>query len=301
MKVFSTDRRFLEQRGSVIIRQLSLLLNGESIYRALALILQKEEDLDFASVMVQTLNLIFLTSSELVELRNLVKRCLVTGTGRDLFIALYRSWSHNPVATFSLCLLAQAYELAAALVFQMAEIEVSVGFLMQIDKLVQLIESPIFIHLRLQLLEPARHPFLLKSLYGLLMLLPQSSAFASLKTRLESVAPLAQITCIPHSAFATAVAPVLSVKETDQLDFKQLLAQFQSVQERHMARRRRVFRQHSLLGRPPPTAASEKSAATSPPASTPTTGGSTASTPSSGTNSNVATPTALPPAAAAKH
>ena len=42
-------------------------------------------------------------------------------------------------------LLAQAYELAAALVAQMAEIEVSVGFLMQIDKLVQLIESPIFI------------------------------------------------------------------------------------------------------------------------------------------------------------
>lgn len=27
--------------------------------------------------------------------------------------------SHNPVATFSLCLLAQAYELASALVFQM--------------------------------------------------------------------------------------------------------------------------------------------------------------------------------------
>ena len=32
--------------------------------------------------------------------------------GRDLFVALYKSWSHNPVATFSLCLLAQAYEVA---------------------------------------------------------------------------------------------------------------------------------------------------------------------------------------------
>ena len=34
--------------------------------------------------------------------------------------------------------------------------QVTVGFLMQIDKLVQLIESPIFIHLRLQMLEPKK-------------------------------------------------------------------------------------------------------------------------------------------------
>jgi vacuole morphology and inheritance protein 14 len=41
--------------------------------------------------------------------------------------------------------------------------------------------------LRLQLLEPERYPYLYKSLYGVLMLLPQSSAFAALKNRLNSV------------------------------------------------------------------------------------------------------------------
>jgi len=175
---------------------------------------------------------------------------LLTQAGRDLFIALYKSWSHNPVATFSLCLLAQAYELASALVFQIADIEVSVGFLMQIDKLVQLIESPIFIHLRLQLLEPARHPFLLKSLYGLLMLLPQSSAFSSLKTRLESVSPLGLLNCIPESNYAVSAFPAKRPKETEQLDFKQLLQQFQLMQEKHLARRKKVFKQLSLLKGP---------------------------------------------------
>lgn len=45
----------------------------------------------------------------------------------------------------------------------------------QIDKLVQLLESPIFLHLRLQLLDvdSPSYPALLKSLYGILMLLPQ--------------------------------------------------------------------------------------------------------------------------------
>lgn len=41
--------------------------------------------------------------------------------------------------------------------------------------------------LRLQLLEPERYPYLYKCLYGVLMLLPQSSAFAALKNRLNSV------------------------------------------------------------------------------------------------------------------
>jgi vacuole morphology and inheritance protein 14 len=46
---------------------------------------------------------------------------------------------------------------------------------MQLDKLVQLLESPIFVALRLQLLEVHAecHADLLKSLYCLLMLLPQ--------------------------------------------------------------------------------------------------------------------------------
>ena len=41
--------------------------------------------------------------------------------------------------------------------------------------------------IRLQLLEPERYPHLFKCLYGLLMLLPQSTAFVSLRNRLNAV------------------------------------------------------------------------------------------------------------------
>ena len=47
---------------------------------------------------------------------------------------------------------------------------------LQIDKLVQLFESPIFTHVRLKLLEPEQHPSLIKALCGILMLLPQAPA-----------------------------------------------------------------------------------------------------------------------------
>jgi len=43
LELFSTDRRLLEARGSLIIRQLCLNLNTERIYRTFAEILEKEE------------------------------------------------------------------------------------------------------------------------------------------------------------------------------------------------------------------------------------------------------------------
>jgi hypothetical protein len=83
--------------------------------------------------------------------------------------------------------------------------EVTVGFLMQIDKLVLLLESPIFVHLRLQLLdvESRYHAPLLKSIYGLLMCLPQGDAFRLLNDRLTTVCNLREnlgISPLPDSS-----------------------------------------------------------------------------------------------------
>lgn len=57
--------------------------------------------------LLQALNLILLTSSELSGLRDLLKKSLVHAAGKDLFVSLYASWCHSPMAIISLCLLAQ--------------------------------------------------------------------------------------------------------------------------------------------------------------------------------------------------
>lgn len=56
-----------------------------------------------------------------------------------------------------------------------------------------------FADLRLQLLEPEKHPHLYKCLYGLLMLLPQSSASAALKNRLNSVSAIGYLHIAPRT------------------------------------------------------------------------------------------------------
>jgi vacuole morphology and inheritance protein 14 len=192
--LFASDRNLLENRGSLVVRKFCVLLDAESVYMLMAEVLAsscenspssspKEEStitpddekgppsmsdalskyddtaaysIEFVSTMVQTLNLILLTASELHGLRVLLSKAFEkpdseleeltmsnphdeqsgTRNGVQVFVSLFQCWCHSPVATFSLCLLSRAYSVAFALVKKFSEMEVTVGFLMQIDKLV---------------------------------------------------------------------------------------------------------------------------------------------------------------------
>ncbi|KAI9033631.1 vacuolar protein 14 C-terminal Fig4p binding-domain-containing protein [Phycomyces nitens] len=250
--LFSTDRRLLESRGSLIIRQLCMSLDPERIYCTIADILENDEDLEFASIMIQQLNIILITSSELSDLRKRLRN-LDSKDNQRLFITLYKSWCHNAVATFSLCLLAQAYEHAAIMLQVFAEMDITVSMLVQVDKLVQLLESPVFTYLRLQLLEPEKHPYLYKCLYGILMLLPQSSAFSTLRNRLSSVSSLGFLHGMSKNpSTVSAEAPKrqnikasssASSKQSEDpvIKYQELLQHFKNVQARHERQRRQAL------------------------------------------------------------
>ncbi|CAG9827315.1 unnamed protein product [Diabrotica balteata] len=203
--LFNNEKRLLDERGSFIIRQLCVLLNAEEIYKTLAQILRKESNLKFASLMVEHLNMILLTSSELYEMRNKLKD-LITEDSKALFCCLYETWCHNPVATVSLCLLTQSYSHVCDLIKIFGNLEVTVEFLIEIDKLVQLIESPIFAYLRLELLEVPCNQNLVRALYGLLMLLPQTDAFTTLRTRLSCI-PSLQLNCDDNKKNQKEIVP----------------------------------------------------------------------------------------------
>lgn len=246
LTLFSADRQILEDRGAFVIRQLCILMNSEDIYRSLSDILLLEKDTKFAHHMIQTLNGILLTSAELFELRNQLKE-LKTKEARDLFCCLYRSWCHNPVATVSILLLSQNYKPACQLLQMFGSIEVTVDFLTEIDKLVQLIESPIFTFLRLQLLDPKHNFYLIRALYGILMLLPQTDAFFTLQRRLECV-PTAHMQMqlasrdpddSGRSSGSSDGSPGAPAGARD-VDFDALLAHFQAVQDKHLVAKKEV-------------------------------------------------------------
>jgi vacuole morphology and inheritance protein 14 len=233
--LFHRDTQIRYEKGSIIIKQLCILLQPDDIYIIFAEILLNEADLEFTQEMVNILNTILLTSNELFELRNYLKEFNCEKSFK-IFTSLYKTWSYNPIATVSLCLLSQNYEHAYNLINLFANIEITIQLLTTIDKLVQLIESPIFTYLRLDLLDYHKNHFLVRALYGLLMLLPQSEAFLTLKRRLDCVPSFYNKIDLNRIFHASNAILNESEKKNDNVnescDFKVLLEHFFKIQEK---------------------------------------------------------------------
>merc|ERR1712032_107946 len=188
LELFASDSKILESRGRLMIRQLCGHLDPRRLYVTVAKAVEKETDIQFTQQLVQTFSWILLTATETRVLRDELAR----GSGdaeraTPLFLELVKPWFHNPVSALALCLWAQQFELATHLIARIAAFEPTLDLPRQLDQLVHLLESPVFSRLRLKLLEPRRHPELLRCLLGLAMLLPQAGAFTILRERIHVV------------------------------------------------------------------------------------------------------------------
>jgi len=190
MKSFQ-ENQALNSKSHTILKRLWQSFAPTRVFITLAEQLLENPDLKFVGQMVQKLDFILLTDEDLIEVRKTLKNISIDRENSEnntkLFESFFRTWSYNSISTLTLCLLSQQYELAYKIICYFAEVEIDVDTLTQIAKLVQLLESPIFVYLRLQLLEVDKYPYLLKTLSGILMILPQGKAFHALRLRLKNV------------------------------------------------------------------------------------------------------------------
>lgn len=106
---------------------------------------------------------------------------------RQLFETMFGAFSYNTVAVITLCYLAEEYRLAYEVIISLSREQVSNETIIGLCKFVNLFESPSFIFLRLQMLQRSRYPYLVESIYALMMLLPQGRIYAFLKNRVDTV------------------------------------------------------------------------------------------------------------------
>lgn len=186
----TSNQTISRSKVEFIIRRFCVTNSSEKIFKAFSEVLVTFEstNLEFISNLVVTLNNILLTSHELQDLRKVLKNLdIYKADDWALFSTLFQSWCHNVPSALSLCLLTSNYELSYLIIKSLADLEVTFQLLTQLDVLVQLLESHIFLKLRLQLLEPDKNPYLYKTLFGILMIMPQSSTFNTLKNRLTAL------------------------------------------------------------------------------------------------------------------
>eukprot|EP00892_Ulva_mutabilis_P010670 jgi/Ulvmu1/7976/UM004_0209.1 len=186
-----SGQALLQKRGTLIIRGLCSMLGGTRVFRELATILEAETNCAFAASITQALNLMLLSAPELASLRAHLQRSQRDPASAHLLRTLYSCWCHSACAALSLCMLAEAYQHVGAMIHTLADLPLVPVLLAQVDRFVMLIDSPVFTRVRLQLLSPERYPDLMRAMYSLLMLCPQSRAFHTLHARLSSVPTLA--------------------------------------------------------------------------------------------------------------
>ncbi|KAL7443113.1 hypothetical protein ACHAXM_008659 [Skeletonema potamos] len=164
------------------------------------------KDLAFVSNFAQQLGLVFFAAPETEQLRREMKDCIgYKGNSlRDeqracLFHIIFYTFSHSIVATLSFCLWGGAFLTASSFLQKIDPLDVSLMFYLELDRLVDLIERPIFRHLHLRLLECEDDPYqegsgamLFRTLKSILMVLPRSTSYMILKERLSSTARFRQ-------------------------------------------------------------------------------------------------------------
>nr|CAD2141706.1 unnamed protein product [Meloidogyne enterolobii] len=270
LKMFKDDRKLVADRGIQIIRQVCLLLEPTDVFRTISLLLSSSInfdsffpqnsttpqlnlggnkdlyiELEFIAKMVQMLNQILMTTSELFPLRQRLRNPDQSDS-TELFQNLYKCWCNQPICLLSLYLLSQNYQSALELIPRLSDIDITMELLIEIDRIVQLVESPILacklffifyflLDVRMDLLHPDYQKPLTALLSALLMLLPQSEAFSILHKRLQAVPHLAVLESMKKSMARSAgssFSPPIKIK------FKELIQYFDRVtQVRSMALR----------------------------------------------------------------
>lgn len=239
-KTFRENDVVFETRGTFIVLNLCSMVKPEVIYRSFAEIIKDEKsDLRFAYNLVQKLNQILLTTQPLFGLRSRLSN-EDDPEMTKLFYSLYDAWCHSPIAALTLCLLTNNYKHASEIVTALAQIDINMDILTEIDWVVQLVESPVFASLRMRLLDPNSNQYLLQSLYGLLMILPQSEAYKRLGHRLDQVYKFTSVqqhfkpgttaSQSVHKSTSTTVAGKDSKKTISTTNLESLMRHFYNIQ-----------------------------------------------------------------------
>lgn len=163
-------------------------------------------DLQFISSLIAQMCHALLNAKEAKPLRDALKDCIrQEETQQDqkrarLFHILLHAFSHNLVASTSLCLWGGAFRTSNEFLKNINPLDIHLMFLLELDKLVEMLERPLFRHLHVRMLEHSdKNPLaegsgnmLFQTLRSLLMCIPQSTCFNVLRDRLVSTSRFRQ-------------------------------------------------------------------------------------------------------------
>ena len=203
---FSKSQNLINLYGIKILKSLSKTVNIFTIFKIFCENLLKNKDLYFVIKITKMLNMFLLGEKECQNIRNELssrKRTMSMNnvnenkiednTEYNLFEKIFCIWSLSPFLSVLLCMYCKYFELSYYLTLELSKLKLKQNDYIELCQIVQIFESSIFNNIRIKLINPKKNIYLVKTLYALLMLLPQSNSFDSLNNRIKIIKSLSKI------------------------------------------------------------------------------------------------------------
>ena len=180
----------------LIIEKLSKSSSINIVYESFSDVLEDNKNYSFVSKMIGYLNQYLISDPNSLNF----KKSLINkhndknnSQNNELFLKMYKIWSFNPISLIVFCVFTEHFELTYNIILNLIKIQLDNEYYIHLGQLVQLLESDLYDYLRIRLLEPTKNIYLIRALYGILMLLPQGQAFNILSNRMSNVQALFEI------------------------------------------------------------------------------------------------------------
>ena len=197
------ENNFLKKFGIKIIKIIVSKVDIKIFFEILSNYLITLKNYQFIFEFVNILNL-FLLSENYLDNNNQnnnssikeFKKILIYYSKVDLsekdniYLQIFRLFSYNPISLLIFTIYTEFYELSFNIILNLIYVELDKDYYKDLIKIIQLIETNSFNEIRMKLLNPLKNIYLVKTLYGILMLLPKGVAYNALSNRLKGLETL---------------------------------------------------------------------------------------------------------------
>ena len=174
----------------IILEHLTKNSSLAIIYESFTNALGDIKNFSFVSKMIHHLNQYLMRNPMAVNFRKSLINNDNEEKYNDLFVKMYNIWSVNSISLLIFCVITEHFELAYNIILNLVNVQLDSDYYIHLAALVQLLESELYDYIRIRLLEPSSNIYLVRTLYGILMLLPQGQAFNVLSNRMSNVQTL---------------------------------------------------------------------------------------------------------------
>ena len=147
--------------GILIIKELEKIINIEILFEHIANILLDKKDVYFIMRMVNLLNKFLISEEKASCIRNKLNKFGNQGKNSDYFEKLFNLFSYNPFCALLLVLLSNCFELGYFLILHISQMDLKSEDYIELSQVVQVFESSIFNNVRIKLLNPNKHKYLI--------------------------------------------------------------------------------------------------------------------------------------------